>query len=112
MSILKQWHQISYNFDENGLLLFQDVEPGVFTQLKSVDETGILFISHSVISLDLLSCSNPSSHGLFLEVVLHHGLEYSSSGSSLSELYIGHHQMFFIGILEHVSEIIFQLESQ
>ena len=45
-------------------------------------------------------------------MVLHHCLVYPSSRCSLPKLNIGHHQMLFIGIPEHVFQVFLESDSQ
>ena len=84
----------------------------MFAQLQCVDETGVLDISHSIISLDLEGSSNSSSHCLLLNMVLHHYLVDTLGSGSLPQLDVRHHQMLLIGVHQHVSEVFLEFESQ
>ena len=112
MLIFKQRHQFFDNLDENRLLLFQNVDSWIFTELQSVNETRILDISHSVICLQFQSCCDSTTHCFLLDVVLHHRLVDSACCCSFPELNVRHHEVLFIGVAEHVFEVLLQLESQ
>jgi len=112
MLVFKKRHQILNNLDEYWFLLLQDIDPRVLAELKCVNETCVLYISHPIICLNLKRGCNSSAHSFFFDMVLHHRLVDSSSSGSLSQLHIGHHQMFFVRISQHVFQILLQLEPE
>jgi len=65
-----------------------------------------------MVGLDLAGGSGPSPHCLFLDVVLNHRLVDFPCCSSLSQLNIGHHEVLFVTVAQHVLQIFLQLQSQ
>lgn len=65
-----------------------------------------------MVGLDLAGGSGPSPHRLFLDVVLNHRLVDFPCCSSLSQLNIGHHEVLFVTVAQHVLQIFLQLQSQ
>ena len=109
MLFFEKRHQVSYNFDKNWLLLLQDVDPWIFTQLESINKTCIFDISHSVKSLNLETSLNSSPHSFLFLMKLHHGVINSPCGCSFSKLDVRHHQMLLVGVSKHVLKILLKL---
>ena len=82
--IFEKRHQVLNDFDENRLLLLQNVQSWIATELKRVDETCVFVIPHPIVGLNLKSSRDSPSHGLLLDVVVHHIVVNSASSSSLS----------------------------
>ena len=91
-------------------MLLQNVQPWVLAEFESIDETCIFVVSHPIKCLNLKSCGDSSSHGLLFEMIVHHIVVNSASSRSLSKLYVRHHQMLLIRVLEHIFQISLQFD--
>ena len=86
MLLAEHTEDATQDLDENGLLLLEDVNPGIIRKLKRVDETRVLFLVHAIERLQLECGSLSSTHGLFLDLPIEHLLEDTTRSRSLPQL--------------------------